>query len=215
MKIILTKQEILEAFNFKEPCEIEIADSETKDISLAQYAPALTKDNKSFFEKFFGLTIQNPTEAKDGYISLVIPKELTCEQIYKAMQTQFSCWKYCGDIDKTIKEQQLRPDTYYITFKDSVEPDSEHLGRSYDDFCGDGKNYMTPKEGMLAYLYYFYKTGNMMDVKGVTRFHALDSDGNAMCMYGRNDGQFSVDGSDRDYRDSDFGPREVSINLIN
>lgn len=204
MKIILTKQEILTAFNLKEPCEVEIV----QPTSFAQQV--LEKDNKSFYKELFNMDIENPPTATIGNIALVIPKELTCEQIYKVMQTKFDCYKYYDDIDKAIKNQQSRPtETYTITFKNSIEPDNEHLNKSYNDFCNDGKNYMVPKEGMLAYLYYFYKTGNMMDLKGITRFHALDSVGDAMSMYEDDDGRFHIYRGGRDNRDADYGPREI------
>ncbi len=212
MKIILTKQEILQAFNLKEPCEIEIAQPTSLVGQFIEGAPVPEKDNKSFYKKFFNLAIENPPPTTIGNISLVIPKELNCEQIYKAMQGEFSCWKYYSDIDTKIKEQQKRQESAYtISFRDSIEPDNEHLGKSYNDFCNDGKTYMTPKEGMLASLYYFYKTGNMMDIKGATRFHALDSDSHAMYMFGSGDGGFRIGGYGSVDRDSDFGPREVSF----
>src|SRR3989344_4864701 len=46
-------------------------------------------------------------------------------------------------------------------------------------------------------------------LKGLTRFHSLLADGNAMYMCGNGRGQFRISGSDRGNRDSDHGPRQV------
>lgn len=70
---------------------------------------------------------------------------------------------------------------------------------------------MVPKEGLFAAMRYRFETGNMLDVKGLTRFLALDSDGYAMRMDRYDDGRFGVVSGNRDYRDSDRGPREVSF----
>jgi hypothetical protein len=67
---------------------------------------------------------------------------------------------------------------------------------------------MIPIEGLMAAFRYRVETGKMMDEKGLTRFHALDSDGDAMCMCEGN-GWLNVNGDFRDSRDADYGPREV------
>ena len=144
-----------------------------------------------------------------------IPASLSEDQLFALYAKQFGkdkVWKYYDSITKAIKEQQARPaGDYSMLHRGGDEPDTEHLNKSYNDFSQDGKKYMVVKEGLIAAMRYRFETGKMYDVKGVTRFHALDSDGDVMCMSRFDDGQFSMDRSYRGNRLADYGPREVSF----
>lgn len=119
---------------------------------------------------------------------------------------------YSKDIDACTKTKQFRPDgNYCITHVGTVEPDKKHLNKSYDDFCSDGNKYMIPIEGIIFALRYRFETNNMLDVKGVTRFHALDSDDCVLCMGRGGDGRFCLDWLDRDNRNAVRGPRQVNF----
>lgn len=205
MKLILNKKEIAEKFGFDPSVEIVISD---EPVSVGVNLAEVTKNPKVFFKDLFNIDVENPVQ-KEGHISLPMPKGLTCDQIYKVMETKFSCWKWCDSIDAVIKEQQKRPDSYVFTFKDSIEPDIEHRNKSYNDFKDDGNTYMIPKEGMLAYLYVFWLRGDKLDVIGLTRLHALDSGGYAMGMYRHSNGRFYINGLGRGYRDTGIGPRQI------
>jgi hypothetical protein len=141
------------------------------------------------------------------------PVQLTEDQIFEGYAKKFgkdSVWKAYESISKAIQTQQSRPtEDYCFLHKGGTEPDSEHLNKSYDDFSGDGNNYMVPREGMIAAMRYRFETGKMYDVKGLTRFHALDSDGNAMGMYRFFNGQFGIGRNNRGNRDSVSGPRQL------
>lgn len=157
---------------------------------------------------------------KDGFNVLeYIPIGFTEDDIFEKYKQLFGADKtYCyyNTQSKTIREsidlQQLRPDGNRLLLHcGGDEPDAKHLNRSYNDFCSDNKNYMIPIEGIISAFRYRVETGKMMDVKGLTRFHALDSDGGAMSMCRNGNGEFCIDRYARDYRDSDRGPREVSF----
>lgn len=146
-----------------------------------------------------------------------IPASLTPDDVFNAYARKFGKDKtYCyyHDQNKTIAEsiktQQDRPNRdRCILHRGGQEPDAIYLNKSYVDFHTDGKTYMIPIEGLMAAFRYRVETGKMMDEKGLTRFHALDSGGCAMNMCGRDNGRLHVGGDDRDYRSSDRGPREV------
>ncbi len=144
-----------------------------------------------------------------------IPASLSEDQLFALYAKQFGkdkVWKYYDSITKAIKEQQARPaGDYAMLHRGGDEPDTEHLNKSYNDFSQDGKKYMVVKEGLIAAMRYRFETGKMYDVKGVTRFHALFTDGYAVCMGRDGNGRFDMVRSSRVYRFSDSGPREVSF----
>lgn len=178
------------------------------------------KKIERFYKSIFNHTINwslVKLPAKDeefDYLEYVLVK-LTEDDIFNAYAKKFgkdSVWKYYDNIRKAIKEQQSRPDVNYAFYhRGGVEPDTEHLNKSYDDFYQDGNIYMVPKEGLLSAFRYRFETGNMWDVKGLTRFHALDSDGRALRMRRSNDSKFRVGYDYRGYRYYDSGPRQISF----
>lgn len=145
----------------------------------------------------------------------LILADLTEDQIFDAYAKKFGkdkVWKAYDSIRNAIKEQQDRPKgDYVLLHRGGLEPDTKHLNKSYDDFFKDGNNYMVPKEGLIAVFRYRFETGNMFDVKGVTRFHALDSDGDVMSMYGNTGGEFCMGWSGRGHRSAGHGPRQLFL----
>lgn len=119
---------------------------------------------------------------------------------------------YSKDIDKMTKEQQSRPEgNYCVSHVGGVEPDTQHLNKSYNDFCADGNKYMVPIEGIISAIRRRLETGDMLDVTGVTYFHALDFDGSVISMFRDDDGQFYLDWRYRDDQYSCYGPRQVNF----
>jgi hypothetical protein len=173
---------------------------------------------EKFYKKFFNRTIDwskiiLPIK-KDGVNRLeVIFSDITEDEIFKAYAKQFgkdSVWKYCESITKIIQIQQERPEgNYAICHVGGDEPDM--LNKSYNDGINKGIKFMVPKEGLIAAFRYRTETNKMYDVKGLTRFAALDSGGNAMLMYRDSYGQFCFGNVSRDCRYSDRGLRQVSF----
>ncbi len=145
----------------------------------------------------------------------LILENLTEDEIFDAYANKFGkdkVYKAYTSIRKAIKEQQQRPKgNYAILHCGGIEPDKKHLNKSYDDFYQDTNKYMVPKEGLIAAFRYRFETGNMFDVKGLTRFHALDSDGGVMSMCRDANGRFCMGWYYRGNRDSGCGPRQLFL----
>lgn len=146
-----------------------------------------------------------------------IDRQITGKQWIKVYKTLFgddSVYNndYSKDIDACTKTKQFRPEgNYCITHVGGIEPDKKHLNKSYNMFCEDGNKYMIPVEGIVFATRYRFETGNMLDVKGVTRFHALDTDGCVLGMDWGGGGQFRLGWFNRDDQDVGNGPRQVNF----
>jgi hypothetical protein len=178
------------------------------------------KKIERFYKSVFSFTIDwskiMVPRKVEGFDSLeYVSRKLTEDDIFNAYAKKFgkdSVWKYCDNIHKVIKEQQERPSgDYFFSHRGGIEPDEEHMNKSYDDFYQDGNDYMVIKEGLIAAFRYRFETGNMWDIKGLTRFHTLDSDGYALLMYRNVNGEFNVSHDNRDNHYSDRGPRQISF----
>ena len=174
-----------------------------------------------FYKEIFDLDIEaNGLPAQNSNFTAIeyIDSRLTGPKLFAGMchPKVFgeSVYKndYSLDIDKMIREQQARPKSgYWFSHKGGVEPDAEHLNKSYNDFCKDGNKYMTPYEGIITAMRYKYETGKMLDIKGITRFHGLGHDGFVISMCCDDDGRFYMDWFIRGYQFSVCGPRQVNF----
>ena len=161
--------------------------------------------------------ISIPTGPKDFKRMELILAGLTEDQIFEAYVKKFGqdrVWKayqsISESIDRTEGGEPARPKgNYVILHRGGVEPDQEYLNKNYNDFEKDGNKYMIVKEGMITAFRYRFETGDMLDVKGVTRFHSLDADGDAMVMYRFNNDRLSIDRFSRVERYPFYGPRQV------
>lgn len=138
---------------------------------------------------------------------------VTEDQIFAAYKKEFGedeVYKAYNSISKVIQVQQDRPkEDYCGLHKGGDEPDAEHLNDTYDMFSADGNTYMVPKEGMIAAFRYRIETGKMYDMKGLTRFHALDSYGFVVGMCKDNKGRWNIGGGNREHSYSGSGPRQL------
>ncbi|HUC88549.1 MAG TPA: hypothetical protein VMR49_00775 [Candidatus Paceibacterota bacterium] len=211
-------QEILKNETLIRNCTSKIV-SELLAVPIDPWADQKKKIER-FYKSIFNLTIDwsavpLPTKVEGFDFLEYMAIKLTEDDIFNAYAKKFgkdAVWKYYDNIHKAIKEQQSRPNKNYIfCHRGGIEPDVEHLNKSYDDFYQDGNSYMVPKEGLLSAFRYRFETGNMWDIKGVTRFHALDSDGRALYMSRDGFGRFCVGYGNRDYRNGALGPRQISF----
>ncbi|MBP6908227.1 MAG: hypothetical protein KBB75_00170 [Candidatus Pacebacteria bacterium] len=117
---------------------------------------------------------------------------------------------YSQTPDSAVKTEQDHPKgNYCFAWKGTIEPDQEHLNKSYNDFCSDGNQYMIPKEGIIVAFRERFESGNMLDIKGLTRFHALDFGDCTMDMRRNGGGRFEVGFDSRGDRNSFYGPRQI------
>ena len=189
--------------------------SVTADIWINE-KQSLTKFFKEVLEMDIDTNIDIP-EAPEDFVGLLYIPQIKGDVAIKAYKKFFgenSVYdnNYSKNIDAMIKQQQSRPDTpYFIRHRNGLEPDKIHLSKSYNDFCESGNNYMIPLEGILFALYYRWTTGDMIDVKGITIFHALDTDGCVLIMYRNDASQFGLDWGVYVSRYSNRGPRQVYL----
>lgn len=211
-------QEILKNETFIRESTKEIV-SKLLGIPLDPWADQKKKIER-FYKSIFNFNIDWSKimiyQKVEGFDSLeYVSRKLTEDDIFNAYAKKFgkdSVWKYCDNIHKVIKEQQVRQSgDYSFSHRGGIEPDEEHLNKSYGDFYQDGNEYMIIKEGLIAAFRYRFETGNMWDIEGLTRFHTLDSDGHAMYMDRHDDGRFFVSYDNRDCRHFDYGPRQISF----
>ena len=191
--------------------------SELLNIKIDPWADQKTKIER-FYKSCFQLSVDwskvlLPEKFEDVNFLEYVLERITEDDVFNSYAKKFGkdkVWKYYDNIRKSIKEQQVVPTgDYTFSHRGGLEPDIEHMNKSYDDFYQDGNNYMVPKEGLLAAFRCRFETDKMWDVKGLTRFHALDSDGHAMRMGRNGDGRFDVGYGDRGDRDAVSGPRQV------
>ena len=171
-----------------------------------------------FYKKFFNRSIDwskvSVPIKKEGMNCLeVIFSDITEDDAFNAYAKEFGkdkVWKYYDSITKSIKLQQERPEgDYAISHIGGDEPDM--LSKNYDDGINDGIKLMIPKEGIISAFRYRVETRKMYDVKGLTRFAALDHHGNVIHMYRDYEDLFHIGYDFRDYRDSDDGLRQVDF----
>lgn len=111
------------------------------------------------------------------------------------------------DIDKQFPPPK---ETYTVKFRASIEPDKEHLAKSYNDFMAEkDKKWMTMRQYLILAMQVYKQTGEYLDVEGWTRTSDLWSDGGLVCGDWRDaDSWLCLSGGSRDRRSSGRGPRE-------
>lgn len=179
------------------------------------------RDIEKFYKKFFSRRINWSIEiflramlnrdTKMKHLEYVF-KDITANEVLNTYAEEFGqdgVFKEFRNIDKSIKQQQARPNNdYIISHVGGDRPDM--LGKSYGCGINEGIKFMIPVEGFIAALRHRIRTGRMYDVKDMTYFAALDSGGYAIYMQRIMGGQFYI-GSDRVCRFSNFGLRRVSF----
>lgn len=156
---------------------------------------------------------------KDDFtICLFNPKTLSIDERLKLIEKKFGInetYKWLSPVKEKIdkKKEQSRPSVpYAFCVRDSAEPDTKHLGKSYDDAVAESMKFMNAEEYIIFQAYYKFIKGDFADKKGWTRTSSLWSDGNLVggCWDSGNS-KLRLDDGYRDFRDADFGPRELSL----
>lgn len=171
---------------------------------------------KEVFDKdisFEGMKMPEYTEEFPvlGYIDCAITGNMMVQTYKRLFGDNSVCGNYSADIDICTKHKQHRPQgNYCIAHVGGIEVDKKHLNKSYSDFHQDGNHYMIPVEGIIFALHYRFETGNMLNIKGVTRFHAHFIDFHVIRMGGCNS-RFRLDWQESNYGSPGGGPRQIKL----
>lgn len=126
------------------------------------------------------------------------------------------CDVYIYD-DKDVDTQFPAPEeTLEVECEDNIESDKTHIGKSYDVFISEDKKYLNLRQYLFLFIAKYKATGKYLDVKGWTHTSSLWSGGRVV------GGSWDPDGRKlylsfgfRDYRNSDYGPREqISVRIL-
>lgn len=193
-------------------------------------------DEKISLEKFWKTVFQYTINWEDFELPIkttefphlnIRPAGFTAEQMYSSIvnskkddgkTSRFTKRsKYYSNIDDAIKNAkavQPRPNGNYAwADRGSDEPDTCHLGKSYDDAITAKITFEGPVEYMLSGAEFEFRTGKVYDIKGITYLSVLDSDGRAMGGYRNYDGDVYLGSSSRTHQYPGYGPREAVLAL--
>ncbi len=176
----------------------------------------------SFFKEVFNEEINLDKivfPKKDDFtMCLFNPKTLTIDERLKLIEKKFGVnetYKYMSPVSQKIDltKEQKRPTTpYAFCVRDSAEPDTKHLGKSYDDAIGEKMQFMNAEEYIIFQAYYKFVKKDWADKKGWTRTSSLWSDGYLVGgRWASDDTQLKLSDGFRGNRHTDNGPRELSL----
>lgn len=144
-------------------------------------------------------------------------RKLNTDQLLKAIVSKWgiNSYSYMSPIAENIDRSsaQARPRVAYVfCHTGEEEPDAKHLGKSYDDAIAEKLIFANPEEYLLMQAYHRYTTGHFMDLKGWTRTSSLWSGGSLVLGFCNSDeSRLRLGYGNRGLRDSDSGPREISL----
>lgn len=130
--------------------------------------PRFYQDVLGIMPDFSGLAI-----LKDlgGYgWPLPMAKGLTANRLYAECKRRFTCYSYVGDLDKVVSTNERTADkvSYIIRVRDRVEADEELKNLSADKIKQLKLTTITLTERLLLELWYFWRTGQHLDIDYVT-----------------------------------------------
>jgi len=92
-----------------------------------------------------------------------------------------ACYRDFIDNGELLLIQQDRPkDDYCFAWSGISCPSSNHLNKSYYNFCNQGVNFLIAKEGIIAYFRSKFELNSVSFAKGTTIFHSAEIE--SMCM---------------------------------
>jgi len=133
---------------------------------------ALKQDWKNIYKNWFDKDINiSDIKIPEGYdpekhFGLIIPGDLTMDEIVKAMQNKFDVRfsDYEEGLDAlVIKNDRPIDKSYAILFKNNVEADEDLRSLSANQLAKQGVKGITLKERLLMEILYFDKTGKHSD----------------------------------------------------
>lgn len=175
---------------------------------------------ESFYQKVFNLTVnlsgvkipERTAKQKREFTRLIIVAcGLTQNQVYKACEDRFPCYRYAQDLDTAIPTNEREPKngSYAIWVCDTVEADKIHRNKSADMIREEGLKTETLLERMLHELKFFTETSKHLDVNNVTLCSGSRRSDGDVPGGGWNGDEFGVGWYGADDRDVYLRPREV------
>jgi hypothetical protein len=136
---------------------------------------------KNWFDKEINISDIKIPEGYDPeeHFGLIIPGNLTMNEIVVAMRKEFNVVLYQEDLDMEVdKNDRPTNKSYAVLFKNNIESDEDLKNISVNQLIGHGVKGITLKERLLMEIFYFEKTGEHLDIDNVTLCSgSCDSDG--------------------------------------
>ncbi|MDP3727241.1 MAG: hypothetical protein Q8R35_01225 [bacterium] len=170
-----------------------------------------------FYREVFGIELDftgvHIPAARPGFNwPIVVVEGMTANRAYDECAKRFPSWRSTKDLDEAVAGRNDRDPnaTYVVLVRDRIEADQELKNKSAEDLRRAKIAGVTLLERILLELWYFWKTGNHLDVQNVTLCSgSRDADGDVPCT--RWHGEFRI-GSvwcDPAYRTRDLRSRPV------
>lgn len=131
-----------------------------------------------FYKEVFGLEcdfsqLRVPVSRKRFSWLLVVDERVSTEAAYQKCKEQFNCWRKYDDesLDEAVpvNDRDQFKGTYALRLRGAVEADEVYCNKSANELKAAGINGTTLRERLILELWYFWKTGNHLDVQNTTR----------------------------------------------
>ncbi len=139
----------------------EVLTQSQKDIDILEW--------QDFFRRVLGHVVDLgdlhiPEKPNYQYRALIIPRNVTENDLYDACASRFKCWKYADDLN-AVTDIVSRPEgPYVIWVKDTQEAGANMANISADDINRQSINTETLKERLIHELKFHDETGKHLDV---------------------------------------------------
>jgi len=174
-----------------------------------------------FYSEVFGFTdVESlnpalPAETPGFNWLVVIRKGLTMNKVLEVMRTKFKVYSYIGDdLDSGVPKNERTADKdYTVIIRDRVEADEENKNLSANQIEEKKIQGMTLLERLVLELFYFWKTGEHLDIKNVTLCSGSRDSGGFVPYVGWNSvrGGVYIDWCRADSSDDDLRARAAVV----
>jgi len=125
-----------------------------------------------FYLEVFGLKkdfsrLKLPVETKGFDWIVVMAEGLTLTQIWTKIVERMPAYKYWDNPDDITSDRKADKD-YAIRLRDRVEADEELANKSAEDLKKEEVFGITVEERLVLELFYYWQTGNHLDLENVT-----------------------------------------------
>ncbi len=199
----------------------------TRHSSKPKRLPSAKQTIIRFYKEVFGLgeeaqlAIKSmPTFKPDGKrdrFDLILSQDILPDQmiidklaLWKPDMPATYLWGKMEDIQPLSKGHERPSKSYAIRHQGGAEPDSEHLGKSYDDAMAEKMIFLTYREYLITSIRNLWEHGALFDTQGWTRTCSVWS-GGGLVYGGSSSGRLKLDSGGRGNRGVGNGPRSAVI----